>query len=485
MAGRRARPPPTLRAAATLAVALRPLVPLRAAAAAPRVLTLEGIDKVTGLQRADTNQDGIIDLLLLSGRRLHVWGATRAADSEERRVAATPRASWEVPADVSFATGRPLAAQRGTPQGDDVAFLGKAGWRMGSEGAGQASSLLPPEARAAGLSWRDNEQLTFTDCWRDADNFLIPTADGWLHASGYRLRIPRTFRVKAPGPFLEDTCTIEHGLPQAYVGAGGLWAIADRKLINEGPQGRVTYDVAFLGAGEGGTYDQTLVDLDGDRRPEILHRIYTNRQVHYGFFRTQAATGTTGPSHKPANCRLSLQGFQLDPQFVDLNADGRLDLVITSMQVNAANMVAALSKGKIVAETRAFLNKSAGSGTYFRDTPDALVKSEIGVKVRFDQAGNIEVVRTLMIVTDGDFDGDGRKDLAIRTGPDTIRIHAGRAAGVWAPEAEARAVAIPPIGRSPDIEGYAMDLDGDRKDEFVLVYRAPSGGKDVVRIIAP
>ena len=47
------------------------------------------------------------------------------------------------------------------------------------------------------------------------------------------------------------------------------------------------------------------------------------------------------------------------------------------------------------------------------------------------------------------------------------------------------AVAIPPKGDSPDVEGYAADLDGDRRDEMILVYRKPPNGKDVVRIVEP
>ncbi len=458
--------------------------------AAPTVITLEGIDTVTGLQRADTNGDGTLDLLLLSGRTLRVYGLT--GKGEARTLKATARHTWTVPEDVSFVIGPAPGLRGGTGPQERIAWLGKGGLGgpPGASAAPQAASLR--EAAKAGVAWRDGEQATFADFDRGDAGWIVPTATGWLHEDGMALTIPRARRVKAPGPFLEDTCVVEDALPHVFVGreAGAgtgkaIWAIADRALVAASAKGRIAYDLAFLGAGDGEDYDQTLVDLDGDERPEILHRIYTNRQVHYGVFRTRPASGSTGPSHKPANCRLSLQGFQLDPAFVDLDADGRKDLVITSMQVNAANMMGALSKGLVVAETRAFLNRSGKGETYFVATPDANVQSEIGVKVRFNYAGNIEVVRTLMIVVDGDFDGDGRKDLAIRTGPDTVRIHPGRAAGVWADAAGARSVPIPPMGDSPDVEGYAADLDGDGRDELVLVYRAPPGGKDTVRILKP
>ena len=458
--------------------------------AEPSALTLTGIDKLTGLQRADTDGDGVLDLLLLSGRTLQVYGL--AGEAGKRTLGTKPRTTWTVPEDVSFVIGPHPGLRGGAGAKERVAWLGTSGLG-GPPGASAApASQALRDATRASVRWRDGEQATFADFDRGPNGWIVPTPDGWLHEDGMRLPIARARRVMAPGPFLEDTCTVEDALPHVFVGreagAGSgraIWAIADRALIAAGKDGRVAYDLSFLTAGDGEDFDQTLVDLDGDDRPEILHRIYTNRQVHYGLFRTRPAQGATGPSHKPANCRLSLQGFQLDPEFVDLDADGRKDLIITSMQVNAANMMGALSKGLVVAETRAFLNRSAKGETYFVATPDANVQSEIGVKVRFNQAGNIEVVRTLMIVADGDYDGDGRKDLAIRTGPETVRIHPGRADGVWADAEGARSVAIPPMGDSPDVEGYAADLDGDRRDELVLVYRAPPGGKDIVRILRP
>ena len=467
-----------------LALGVLPLAAPGSAGAAPQVITLEGLDTVTGLQRADTNGDGVVDLLLLSGRTLVVYGL--AGEGGARALSAKPRHTWTVPAEASFVIG-PHPLERAAPKRDEVVtWLGTKGF------GGPGAAALPKQAAEANVTWRDGEQATFADFDRGTDGWVFPTAKGWLHSGGIRLDMPRMQRVKAPGPFLEDTCVVEDALSQVFVGreatggtAPAIWAIANRTLIAAGAAGRVTYDIGFLGAGDAEEWDQTLVDLDGDNRPELLHRIESNRQVHYGFFKTKPATGATGPTHKPANCKLSLQGFQLDPEFVDLDGDGRKDLVITSMQVNAANMIGALSKGLVIAETRAFLNRGAKGGPYFSATPDANVQSEIGVKVRFNYAGNIEVIRALMIVADGDYDGDGRKDLAIRTGPETVRIHAGRGSGVWADAESATTVKIPPMGDSPNVEGYAADLDGNGRDELILVYRAPPGGKDVVRIVVP
>ena len=85
--------------------------------------------------------------------------------------------------------------------------------------------------------------------------------------------------------------------------------------------------------------------------------------------------------------------------------------------------------------------------------------------------------RSFTIVTTADLDGDKRKDLVIRTGPDVLSVYRGTAEGVWSPEASST-IAIPDIGKSPDIEGSAGDLTGDGHDDIVLLYRAPPGGAD-------
>jgi len=452
---------------------------------APRELAVGG--GVSDVMVAQVDGDGIADLLLLDGRTVRIWRGRKGALPAEAPT-------WTVTLNdgVDFVDALPGAKPA-------LLTLGTQGARRRPLGSGAESTLV---AHTSALTWRDPDGAHFARLTQP-QGLLLPQPDGWwlqpaagASAGGIRMPIPRHREVSAPGPFLEDTSSVLQALPWAFVGRAptakergtGLWALDGRRLIGQSLTRRVTYDLAFLDGGGGGAFEQRLLDLDGDERPDVMHRIYTNRDVRYGFFHTQPAAdgAATGPSHRPATSTLFLSGFQLDPEFVDLDGDGLKDLVVTSMQVNIANMIGALRTGRVTAETRAFLNRwKQGGGTFFDDKPTAVVKSQIGVKVQFNYVGNIEVIRSFTILVDGDFDGDGRRDLAIRTAPDEITIHRGTASGVWAGPKERIRIAIPPKAASPDIDGYVADLDGDGRDELILLYRKTPGGRDRLWIVDP
>ena len=145
-------------------------------------------------------------------------------------------------------------------------------------------------------------------------------------------------------------------------------------------------------------------------------------------------------------------------------------------------MIRAVAQGRVTARTRAFLNRSASDpSTLFASKPDAEVSSDIRVRILFTFSGAIDVQRSYTILATADLDGDGRKDLAIRTPEGPLSVRRGTAEGVW--DGEARSVPIPPVGDSPDVEGYVTEATGDRKDDLVLLYRAGAGGADRVYLV--
>ena len=451
-------------------------------------VALTGVKDVQDLEKKDVDGDGITDLLLIEGRKVSIWRGRKG-----RLPDAVPTWTATAPANVSF-----VAADRrkGNPS---VALLG-----LGTDGLQRipldgSKTTPPPLPESGGIDWQDADKVTFADMVRGGV-LLLPQPGGSLYDPGgkaIRLEAPLNRKASAPGPFLEDTCEVTMALPQVFVGAsavekgaGGtqLWALSGRSLVAQGGRAPVRYDLTFLPRDE--EWIQRLVDLTGDGRPEVLHRIGNNREGRYGFFLTRPVPGAPtdkpgeGPSHKPALTDIYLAGFQLDPELVDLDGDGYVDMAVTTIAIDAANTLRAVTTGKVTAQTRAFLNRwKKKPGTFFPTEADASIKSDMGIKVRFNHAGVLEVKRSFTILVKGDYDGDGRKDLLIRTGPQALTVRRGVAAGVW--EAEGRQVAIPPTGGHPDVEGYVADLTGDGRDDVVLIYRKVPGGRDRVWVLSP
>lgn len=453
----------------------------RAARAGPGGVELAGPTRVEGVRLADLDGDGHLDVLLLEGRRVWVWRG---------RPGALPGAAADLVFDLpAWATFVDAAPPRGG-QGPATLLV------YGAEGLARLAvpGGLDPLPGAEPLGWRDAERASFATLTAGG-GLLQPTAAGWRYepAAGtpIDLALPPYRSLVAPGPFLEDRLTVVSARPEAWLGvsaraptegetpAPALWAL-DGAALRCAEATRVTrYDLSFLPP-DG---DSRLVDLDGDGRPELLHRIATNRSGRYGFFRARPAAGEEGPALRPAVCDLALSGFQLDPELVDLDGDGRRDFVVTSIAVDMPNTVRALSSGKVGARTRAFLHRGAAPGGWFGGDPDAEVASDIRVKVRFNYAGTVEVDRHFTIVVDGDYDGDGRCDLLVRVDDRAFARYRGVPEGVWSPTAER--VEFPPMQDAVDLEARALDLDGDGRDEVLLIYRAGPGGRDRARLWAP
>jgi hypothetical protein len=457
-----------MRSALLAVLALLALAARAQAGTPPRPVEVEGFDGVGSLRFADVDGDGVRDLMLSSGRTVKAFRGTREG------VAAAPTwtRTFESPTALVWPAG--MLVPGGGP-----------GWRTTEQPAGRvAPSIVLAE-------------------WVRGGNALAPTESGYDWSEGgttVPLRAPLRKKVTVAGPFLEDVTVAQTEWPDPYLvpswsAAGGkptaffLGDDAIRAFVRGGAE--VAWSTTFLPPVRDGR--SLLVDLDGDGTPDLAHEVLTNDSGTYGFFGTKsppsladakAGTAISGPDLRPARGQIRLTGFQIPSDYVDLDGDGRKDLVVTTIEIDASNVMAAVMKRRVTARTRAFLNRSAKGDVLFAGTPDAEVESTIDVKIQFTYSGSIEVKRSFTILPTADLDGDGRKDLVIRTSPTTLAVRRGVEKGVWA--AEPTTVAIPAVGDSPDVEGYAADLTGDEKDDLVLLYRAGPGGKDrTVVLVSP
>jgi hypothetical protein len=396
----------------------------------------------------------------------------------------------------------PAAAAAGTTiLPEDVTFLDVESTDFVVLGENGTRTLVPKdgtETRRADvrLDWVDRTHAAFADLALADGALLLPTPDGWRYlpaidgAAPIEIAVPPRLDVRPPGAFLEDVGTVTRAHPPVWRGpplGGGeapvLWALGGQRLVATTPLGIAAYDVSFLPP-QG---ERHLTDLDADGTPEVVHVEWNNQDAAVAVFHAPPLAHSGGAlvvdpkaDLRPPAAVLRLPGYLVQHDFDDLDGDGRLDLVVTTIPVDARNTIRALT-GRVTAHTKAFLCRTPGERTY-PTMPDATVTSDIGIRIRFSAAGTIEIHRFFTIVAGGDFDGDGRRDLAIRTTPSEITIYRGAAEGVW--EKTGRVLEIPPPGASDEIDAWAADLDGDAKDELVLVYRGAHGAADRVYLLS-
>jgi hypothetical protein len=459
------------------------LAPSPAAASEP--VRLETPPKIDALKVVDVDGDGAVDVVTLSGRTVCVWTATKDA-----LPAPAPRWKVELPSDVSFV---------------DVARVDRPALLCLGQGATVRVDLQASQTKRlteTGLGWRDGGKAVFADLHpgpATSPTHLVPSATGWRLEPPSQIEvrdIPVPYRreVTAPGPFLEDVATVTSAMPRlsrttkaapgpGFVGA--VWGLLGNALVELTPTvadpAETRFDLAFLP----GTGERRLLDMDGNGTPDLIHRDGDNRETRIAFFRVALlAAGQPAPDLRPPAAYLRLAGFNLDPDYVDLDGDGRVDFVITTMALDGPNIFRAVATGKVTATTLAFLQRKQAPNTpMFPAQPDAVVTSEIGVKIRFKHTGTIDVSRSFTILPGADLDGDGRKDLVIRSGPSTLQIRRGTAEGVWAKDAHS--VTIPAVGAGEECEGTAADLDGKPGDEVLLLYRGADTAPDRLYVWKP
>lgn len=439
---------------------------------------------VEGLRCVDADGDGLKDVLVVSGRDVLGFRAVR-----DGRPDAAPTWTWRVPPSATFVWPGPPHVDGETRTPMLLALAGTQVLRLAPGRPPAVEEGLEADARFA-----DATKAVLAEFARGGTTLLLPTASGlrWVpdlraRTTSFDVPLPRSVLVTAPGPFVEDAAEIAASWPSPELVAPGreaprgavvaFGADAFHGLIRT-DEGTRPLRRTVAGLPRAGSRRDVLLDLDGDGLPDLVREATTNDSGVYAF----VPLPDLAPEGPPLSPRavLRLTGFQLPPDYVDLDGDGRKDFVVTTIDIDGGNVMRAVAQGRVTARTRAFLHRPSARGAegaaLFHGTPDAEVESDIRVRIFFTFSGAIEVARSFTILATADLDGDGRKDLAIRTPDGALGVRRGTASGVWS--SSTVRVALPPVGDSPDVEGYVTEATGDRRDDLVLLYRAGPGGKD-------
>jgi len=213
----------------------------------------------------------------------------------------------------------------------------------------------------------------------------------------------------------------------------------------------------------------SLTDVDGDGRADAV----ITRQVNEGI--TSATTtalvylGTPGGFHDTPDQTIHSDGASFaGVQLVDVTGDGKPDLLMPSVKIGLFSIVRMLTSKSIKVVWQLY-----PMGTNHRFAPKPTADRDMVLKL--DLEGHTDMQAIDM---DGDYDGDGQRDLAFGTDADELSLYKGGASGdLFADEPMAK-VPVRAFGQL-----LAVPLDGGKRTDLVLWYPGTRGHKKEIAVV--
>ncbi|GIW71201.1 MAG: hypothetical protein KatS3mg102_0743 [Planctomycetota bacterium] len=166
-----------------------------------------------------------------------------------------------------------------------------------------------------------------------------------------------------------------------------------------------------------------IVDVDGDGWAELIVFRNTGQIGVFSSLRTQVILfrgGERGWSARPTQI-INIAGLSIEPVLLDLDGDGKRDLVLSSVRTDLITNVKQALFSSVTVTYLAY-RYEADEGRFAR-APSFSRDLTVDV-ARLEGGGTVPLAYFW-----GDFDGDGRRDMLVLAEQDRVAIHPGRAGG--------------------------------------------------------
>ena len=474
------------------------LLLLAAAAAAPRFqlqsLMVEG--EVASVTAADFDGDGRKDLLAVYKTGLPPYQKRSFAIFWNRNGVFAPRPDLTLSVDEAEACAFDIGAV-GSGPADDLLLMTPRGVSAKSF-PGRVGAIPRKLVERATLFHQPiNGELPRVRLVHDlaganSHDLLVPSLGslGIFRRSGDRYE--RTAEIEVDmevsgGPKRNEGIEVRYGFPALHVldadGDGLRDIIATQEdrvaIYRQGPgfsfrpQPDFSRDFSVRTAAdhrERGTSATTLVaDLDGDGfvdlivRKQVFEGVTSARSTSYVFFGRK-----DGFSQKPAEV-LESEGVSLfQTQIVDLNGDGRPDLIVpyTSFGVFALIRMLTTKTAKVDFQIFPFDAKSR------RFTPDPISDRELKFHIPLSGDSDLQAISMTADVT-----GDGKPDLIFGSSDEQLDIYPALGRGEFA-ASPAESIEVRASGVLE-----AVDLDGKGRSDLILHYPKTRGHRSEVVVL--
>lgn len=295
---------------------------------------------------------------------------------------------------------------------------------------------------------------------------LSPRSD--LGVVSQTLEMPRVFTGDVEGDGRPELLTFDGRVVRVFArppddAPDGAWLLLDERALYDT---EVSLPEEYLSSRL-----IEVADLDGDGRAGLM--VVRSMEGALDFFATSDA------GRFAERRTLQLEGWILPPDLIDLDGDGRVDLVAPTVEE-----IGYLKLAKIFVSQgfqMRFWTFKNRPGVRFARTPDEV--REITVPLKYDTSGGRASVEYQAFHSfDGDFDGDGVHDFVVKTGADVLGVFRGTSDGAFSAEPDVM-IEIPDASAHLSVEEYLFDLDRDGRCDLLLHYRGAGELGDEYRLL--
>ncbi len=195
-------------------------------------------------------------------------------------------------------------------------------------------------------------------------------------------------------------------------------------------------------------------DVDGDGRTDFVVTKKTGGVAHTRsliFIYLRAPGG--GFPEKPSHTIIT-EGV-VGPRFVDLNGDGRLDILLPSIKVGVSNFINMLTSGTVNVEIDIYMQDGKG---VFPDRPNRTKSVSFKLDLK-------NLTRAAPVMETGRFTNGAGYGLAVVSDEDTLSLYLPDRYSVLSDRPGLKLEAEAPTGLLVD------DLNGDGMDDLILTYK--------------
>jgi len=208
---------------------------------------------------------------------------------------------------------------------------------------------------------------------------------------------------------------------------------------------------------------EQLKDINNDGITDMVVR-YTqssgvlDRANDYEIYLGKNDQGQLVYNSEPSSV-ISAEGTLTDLEFVDVDGDKKLEVMLAGFDIGLSQIIGALMSGSIDQDVHIF--KMDESSNFHRKN-----KTSKEVELTFSLSSGTSGSPVVKLA---DIDGDGIKDLVLSDGDDALKIYKGSDKGVkklFAKRGKKHKIDLPKEGESIVVE----DLNGDGKDDLLIKY---------------